>query len=189
MPAKWHNRKSVRLTDYDYSGPGAYFVTICTNNRRCILGTVEAGLVKLNKLGQMVELRWKKIPEHHPRVQLDQYIIMPNHLHGLLFFLQRNEGAAGCAPTSVLGGNPKLGSLSNVIRSFKASVSRNAGETGCCLRGHLWQRSFYEHVIRNETDMKQVREYIVTNPLRWSVDRENTEGAAYCAHPFEKATP
>jgi len=181
MPGKWYKRKSIRLPDYDYSRPGVYFITICTNDRTCVLGVINNGRVKLNRLGQLVDSCWNRIPEHHKNVQLDQYVIMPNHLHGILLFLDKDEGAAGCAPTtdSTMGPRVKLkpGSLSVIIRSFKSSVTKMVRETDSSWAGPFWQRSYYEHVIRNETDMKQVREYIVTNPLRWSIDRENISRA------------
>jgi REP-associated tyrosine transposase len=165
------DRKSIRLRDYDYATPGAYMVTICTWNHRCIFGEIRDGQMHLNGLGSLVSERWQATPGHYGYVRLDEYIVMPNHLHGLLIIETSPDfpGEAGLAPTKRL-------SLGAIVGSFKSSVTRRARKT-CGFNGkHLWQRNYYEHVVRNEIDLANIRQYIVNNPARWEFDKENSEG-------------
>ena len=182
-------RRSVRLKEFDYAQPGAYFVTVCANNRRDVWGKVREGEVSLNSLGHIIEACWESIPAHFPHVRLDQYCVMPNHLHGILSFARTGRGTIYRAPTVALSGTvevessikagkeqfsqPVAGSLPTVIRTFKAAVTRNARRTMQVGSIRIWQRGYFDRVIRNERELERVREYIANNPAKWDLDTEN----------------
>ena len=165
-----HQRKSIRLKDYDYSQSGVYFVTICTKDRECILGEINCRgnpcgcpLLKLSPIGEIVQKCWLEIPDRIGNVQLDKCIIMPNHIHGIIIVAQNERAGASPAPT--LGG---------IIGSFKSLCVHR------CIENHinitkLWQRNYYEHVIRDEEELRRIREYIINNPLKWELDYDNPE--------------
>ena len=153
-------RKQLRLPDYDYSAPGAYFVTICTRDRRCILSDVTVGAaisrppeVRLTRYGEIVDLAIRNIPSVYPSVSVDHYVIMPNHIHLILQIHCVEDGRMISAPT-----------ISTVVGQMKRWISRQAGTA-------LWQKSYHEHVIRNENDYRDIWEYIENNPIRWAEDR------------------
>ena len=177
-----HRRRSIRLKGYDYSRKGAYFVTICTNQKECVLGCVENGSMVLNEIGQMVRKAWTELPTHYAGVDIDEFVVMPNHLHGIIILnvgagpraCPENKGQPqGVAPTKTL-------SLSDVIQRFKSltikrygnGVRRNNWEP---FEKHFWQRNYYEHVVRNEDDLNEIREYVINNPLKWELDGENPD--------------
>lgn len=143
-------RKSPRLPEYDYTTDGAYFLSACTRDRVCVFGVVVHDEIRPNSVGRIVEECWAAIPEHFASVRLDAFVVMPNHLHGILWLV-----GAGHAPPLPL-----------VVGSFKSAASRVSGQA-------LWQRSFYDRVIRNDTELRSMRQYIADNPLKWAVDREN----------------
>ena len=171
-------RKPLRLPDYDYSAPGACFVTICTHDRRCILSDTAVGeglappAATLTPIGQIVEEQIRAIPARYPAIEIEKYVIMPNHIH-LLVSIRDLSGGASPSPTVGTGASSSEGdmlpSLFDVVRVLKSLTTRMArpflGENP------LWQRSYHEHVIRNEEDYRQIREYIDTNPARWAEDR------------------
>jgi REP element-mobilizing transposase RayT len=170
MPSNLHHRRSIRLPGYDYAQTGAYFVTICTQNRECLLGEVVDGEMVLNDAGRMVQSVWDGLPGRFPTVELDQFIVMPNHLHGIIVLV----GAQFIAPTAgrqnqgVINHAPTLG---EIIRAFKAVAARQIRLAG--FPEFRWQRNYYEHIIRDEDSLKRIQEYITTNPLRWQCDQEN----------------
>ena len=178
-------RRSIRLKEYDYSEPGAYFVTICVKGRTCALAAVRNGNVKLSQVGHIVSKCWVDIPNHFPSVDLDAFVIMPNHLHGIVV-LEDCRGVQLNAPTlrSVASRakihpdshsliSPKRNTLSLIIRTFKAAVTRQCRQDG---HHHFaWQRNYYEHIIRNQDKLNRIREYILYNPVHWDSDRENPE--------------
>ena len=171
-------RKPLRLPEYDYSSPGAYFVTVCTQDRRCILSDVVVGeglappAVALTPIGQIVEEQIQAIPARYPAIGIEKYVIMPNHVH-LLVSIRDLSGGASPSPTVGTEASSSEGdmlpSLFDVVRVLKSLTTRMArpflGENP------LWQRSYHEHVIRNEADYRQVWEYIDTNPAKWAEDR------------------
>ncbi|GIW92825.1 MAG: hypothetical protein KatS3mg110_0866 [Pirellulaceae bacterium] len=199
-----HHRRSIRLPGYDYAQPAAYFVTICTKDRLCLFGEVVAGEMRLNDAGCIAHQCWTDIPDHFPHVQLDAFIIMPNHVHGILVIAHhaapnvvgarhalvmdgvRPVGArhavplppprtASHNPTGEQFGKPVHGSIPTIVRSFKSATTRHIN----ILRGMpstpVWQRNYYEHIIRNEASLQRIRQYIATNPIRWHLDRENPD--------------
>ena len=173
-----HHRRSIRLRDYDYSGGGAYFVTICTFQRECLFGKLVDGEMWLNEVGNIVQMAWYDLPNHYPHVVLDQSVIMPNHFHGVIVINGPGIVGAGFkpaptepAPTPEQHG--KRHGLSEIVRAFKTFSARSINQlrdnAGC----PVWQRNYYEHVIRNEADLANVRQYIANNPLKWGQDENN----------------
>jgi putative transposase len=159
-----HHRHSIRLPRYDYSRVGGYFVTLCTADRECLLGSVAGNEMNLVPAGLVVAQSWKGLPSHYPHVALDLFVVMPNHLHGILH-LGGSEGETRRHP------------LSEVIRAFKAYSAKRINVIRRSPGSPVWQRNFYERVIRDEAELERVRGYIVENPVRWSVDRENPDAA------------
>ena len=196
---KKHHRRSIRLKGYDYSQAGAYFVTICANKRTCLFGGVFDRQIRLNDAGRMVKDVWEEIPIHYSNIELDAFVIMPNHIHGIINIVgagpcacpdggeQLNIGQPqGVAPTGL--------SLPNIIHRFKTMTTKryidgikNNGWPP--FHGRVWQRNYYEHIIRNNDELKQIREYIMNNPLKWEFDRENPDvvGAQHVRPLHEKA--
>jgi putative transposase len=164
-------RKVTRLSDFDYGQTAAYFVTICTQEGRMLFGEVVVDEVRLSLLGQLVHQAWLAIPQHYSMVTVDEYVVMPNHLHGILFLLRENTtDMASHVPTRRFGAL-RAATLSSIVGNFKSGVSREAHRLG--LNGPIWQSRFYEDVIREDEDLCQVRRYIQENPLKWALDKEN----------------
>jgi len=172
------SRRSLRLKGYDYSWPGWYYVTLCTLGKECWFGEVVSDEVQHTSLGKIACDFWGEIPSHHKNVELDDFVVMPNHLHGIVI-IESNDthlrrGVQLNAPTGVFSTiSPEKGSLSVIIRTFKAAVTTWAWRNG--LSSFHWQRGFYEHVIRNERDLDRIRAYIRNNPLQWALDEENLD--------------
>jgi putative transposase len=185
-----HHRSTIRLAGYDYSSPGAYFITIVTFNRQCLLGEIQEEAVHLNPLGLLVENAWKRLPKYFP-VALDEYVIMPNHFHGLLWIKEtdgcdqgdasgRNtdfprRAASPLAPP--LPGRPmntSHASLGAIIQNFKSQSVKMVNAIRKTPGGQVWQRNYYEHVIRDDEDLTAVR-HILNNPQQWSLDNENPD--------------
>ena len=143
-------RRPFRLRTFDYSSAGLYFVTTCTAGRECSLGVVENQSVSLSPLGAVARDRLLEIPQHHLGVIVDSYAVMPNHVHALFGLEEPSEVELG-----------------DVVGTYKAAVSRAAR------RRPMWQRGYYDHVVRGERDLQRIREYIATNPIRWALDPEN----------------
>lgn len=167
------SRINLRMPGYDYSQAGAYFLTICTQDRKCLFGLIRDGEMHLNPAGRIVEKWWIKLSENLPTLRTDVFIVMPNHLHGIITIVGADVGADPCV-------GPKIQAVSipKVVQWFK-TMSTNEYLRGVKalgwdpVKGRLWQRNYYEHVIRDETSLYRITEYITTNPLRWHMDREN----------------
>jgi putative transposase len=192
-----HHRCSIRLRGYDYTQPGAYFVTICTQNRACLLGQMIDGAMVLSDAGRMVQTVWDEIPVHYAGVAIDAFVVMPNHIHGIIVLV----GAAPCgrpplgrAPLGqAQGPAPTIGiSLPDVVHRFKTMTTKRYAD-GVKQRGwplfpgQLWQRNYYEHIIRDEESLNRIRQYIADNPAQWELDRENPANAPY-ATPLRSAS-
>jgi REP element-mobilizing transposase RayT len=165
-----HHRRSIRLKDYDYTQQGAYFVTICTKAKQCIFGNIKEGKMQLNALGSIADRCWQEIPKHFSHTALDCFIIMPNHLHGILWIIEFNQNQQ----ISRQFGNIVSGSLSSILRSYKSAVTKQINEI-CDTKGIslVWQSNYYEEIIRDEQALEQIRKYIIYNPLNWDRDEEN----------------
>jgi len=251
-----HHRRSIRLKGYDYSQAGAYFITICTQDRACLFGKVVNGEMRLNDAGRMVLAEWNMLPERFPHVVLDAFVVMPNHVHGIVVITNPatddtattaptivgtglvpvpDAGTMGAAPddgtmgavpdAGTMGAAPDTGAttrvaptaativgtglvpapddgattrvaptvgdivaptvgdivaptVGDIVGAFKSRVTveyiRGVKTSGWPpFRGRLWQRNYYEHIIRNERALNAIRQYIIENPRRWQMDREN----------------
>jgi len=169
------SRKIIRLPNYDYSNSGDYFVTICVKDFKCVFGKIQNRILFLNQLGNIAKKCWLEIPEHFPCVGLDEFIIMPNHLHGIIMIRDRGDmvcrDTACRVPTGEQFSKPTPGSIPTIIRSYKSAVKKWANENG--FDGFRWQGRFYEHIIRNEKSLNNIRDYIINNPVMWDEDRNN----------------
>src|SRR5438093_2097370 len=186
---KRHHRRSIRLQGYDYSQPGMYFVTVCTEGLELLFGEVEKGEMVVNEYGRVVWEEWHRSAEIRREVRLDEFMVMPNHLHGIMVItcaeahrvgatghheiIAIEVGAHGRAPLQHRQLHRQPRSLGSFVAGFKSATTKRINE----LRGTpgvpLWQRNYHEHVIRSEDELHRIREYIQTNPLRWELDREN----------------
>lgn len=153
-----HHRRSIRLKDYDYSHEGAYFVTICTHKRECLFGDVCDGAMALNTLGQFVADTWQRLATFHPHLEVSTFIVMPNHLHGILV-LHKTESQ-----------QKPIGQIIGPFKSFSTKTINQRRDTPGAA---VWQRNYYERIIRNEAMLNAISLYIAENPSKWSEDNEN----------------
>ena len=174
---KRHNRRSTRLENYDYSSGDAYYVTVCANNRESMFGDVRNGVMILNDIGKMVDRNWDQLPQRFPNIGLGEFITMPNHLHGIIIVGAPLVGAQN----DIVGAqNERAGILLGASirrRAFKSLTTneyiRNVKDNNWPpFNKHIWQRNYYEHVIRNGIELNKIREYIVNNPTHWEDDEE-----------------
>jgi REP element-mobilizing transposase RayT len=166
-----HHRRSIRLQAYDYSQAGAYFVTICGQDRVCLFGDIDSGEMILNESGRLVRDEWLKTFEIRTEIQSGEFVVMPNHFHGILIIdADICRGTARRAPTAERFGRPISGSLPTIVRAFKSAVTKRINEIRKSPGIPVWQRNYYEHVIRNEDDYRKIAEYIADNPRRWEED-------------------
>ena len=170
-----HHRKSIRLKGYDYSSPGAYFVTICTYNGECLFGEIRDSSMYLNDFGKVVENEWWKSSEIRKELDLDVFQTMPNHIHGIVMIQEErpdpNKTVVGANGRSPLRMKPK--SLSSFIAGYKSICTKRINELRNTTGVPVWQRNYHEHIIRNEEELNRIREYIINNPLKWELDKEN----------------
>jgi len=179
-----HGRHTIRLKDYDYSQEGAYFITICIQNRQCLFGDIKDGNMFLNQAGEMVRSVWENLSRRFVHVISDEYIVMPNHIHGVIIIDRRGES---CIRPNYSMGDHKdrpygtaTNSIGRIIQAYK-SVTTNRyildvkKHNWPPFAGRLWQRNYYEHIIRNEKDLHEIREYIANNPINWEKDEENQD--------------
>jgi putative transposase len=165
-----HHRRSIRLKHYDYSRNGAYFVTLCTIDRACYFDLFP-------KLRDIVDGEWHKIPERFPNVELDEYVIMPNHFHGIIMIHDDRRETPCEYPDPCGNTDSTRAALGDIVGAYK-SLCINAWlkvikTEDINTRAKFWQDNYYEHVIRNEKETDRIRQYIVNNPLQWELDREN----------------
>jgi REP element-mobilizing transposase RayT len=172
IPSNKFRRRSLRLKDFDYS-QGAFFVTVCSAGRASLLGEVIQGEMQLSEAGMIVEQEWLNTAVLRPNIELDQFVVMPNHLHGIVVFREGPGGTARCAPTEAKFGQSVANSLSTIIRAFKSAATNRVNRWKNLPEGQVWQRGFYEHVIRDDNALNRIREYIVLNPELWDSDRDN----------------
>jgi REP-associated tyrosine transposase len=178
-----HHRRSIRLQCYDYSQAGALFITICTNNRENLFGDIVAGAMQLNDAGETVERCWFDIPAHFPRVELDEFVIMPNHVHGIIVLTDaittvgakdlraKDLWAKDLSPLQLNRPTGTSGTIGSIVRGFKIGVTKWFRQQNTI--HEVWQRNYWEHIIRNETERDRSREYIRYNPARWEQDKLN----------------
>ena len=168
-----HHRRSTRLQQYDYRWVGAYHITICTFQRLCTFGDVLDGRMVLNEVGRTVEEEWTKTPSLRSEVTIDAFVVMPNHLHGVLVFDDSNPDAAkGDTIQSTRFVRHKR-SIGSVIAGFKSATTKRINIARNSPRQPVWQRNYHDQVIRGEPHLDHVRQYIAANPANWTKDEHN----------------
>ena len=186
-----HHRRSIRLKGYDYTRPGAYFVTICTHQRQMLLGEIVDGAMVLNECGEIVRDEWFKTAQIRANVQLheDEFVVMPNHLHGIIWIIESGVGVTDNvgARRHIVGKTgpvvptthdqphhgPKPGSIGAIIGQFKSVVTKRINQTLDSPGAPVWQRNYYERIVRNDDELNAIRRYIQENPLKWELDQDN----------------
>jgi len=203
-----YRRHSIRLKDYDYSKPGAYFITICTKDRKCLFGEIKDNQMFLNEFGEIAKDVWLEIPNHFPNVELDEFVIMPNHIHGIIIIQNADVGAIHELPLQLPNDelplqlpndelpqqmsndelpqqmlNDELSRQDNKIQRrkmivpkivgfFKMNTAKKINQILNTIGQPLWQRNYYEHIIRKEKSLQRIRQYIINNPAKWDMDME-----------------
>lgn len=164
-----HHRRSIRLQNYDYGQAGAYFITICTQGRECLLGEVTNSSIELSEYGVIVEQVWQQIPKYFSTVALDAAVIMPNHFHGIIVI--SDELINSYFSDDITREKVKKPTLSKVVAYFKYQSTKLINTVREMTGVRFWQRNYYEHVIRSEHSLAQLREYIEHNPGQWQFDQ------------------
>lgn len=194
-PDQNHQRCSIRLAGYDYAQPGAYFVTMVTQGRDCLLGEIVDGTMQENAAGFVAQNEWKRLAERFPTVHVDGFVVMPNHIHGIILLdevevgqdgvdglervraRQSGSGALGdlfsASPLQVGGVKGPL--LGVVIGAYKSTTARFINGLRRTPGAPVWQRNYYEHIIRSEAEMGRIQKYILENPIAWDEDDENPD--------------
>jgi len=167
-----HNRRSIRLPEYDYSQDGWYFITICTKSQKCLFGKFANGQIQLYEYGRIVDKCWRWLSNQYDYVHLDEYVVMPNHLHGIINICRGSSRTAltRIAPTR---NTQKCKPLSRLIGAFKTISTKRINNIQKTPGSKLWQRNYYEHIIHNEEELNRIRQYIADNPANWQTDEEN----------------
>jgi putative transposase len=155
-----HHRRSIRLKGFDYSRSAVYFVTICIQNRECLFGTILQDRLLLNDAGRMVSAEWLALPSRFIAVTLDEFVVMPNHFHGIIY---------------ISTDSPDNLTLGKILGAFKSIVNNNyiigvKTNDWQPFNKRLWQRNYYEHIVRDDSALQKIREYIQSNPLTWRTD-------------------
>lgn len=184
LDTKSQHRRSLRLKNYNYFQPGAHFITICTYNRVCTFGGIVNGEMILNGYGNIAQQCWLEIPKHFPDVEFDEFVIIPNHIHGIIFNTDKNvqtynDTLVGTKNFSTLHDSHQIKfrspsqTIGSIVCGFKIGVTKWFRQNTNIYT--VWQRNCYEHIIRNETELNKVCEYLINNPLKWELDIENPE--------------
>jgi len=169
-------RRSMRLQGYDYRQSGAYFVTICTYQRQNRFGTVTDGNMVLSQWGEIVNDEWRRTATVRANVELDAYVIMPNHLHGVILIVEDTRANKSANEYQNANLQNTAGSLGQIIGHFKSIATKRIRSVAATREAPVWQRGFYEHIIRNQESLNEIRAYIISNPGRWSEDSLNLSG-------------
>lgn len=177
---KIHHRRSIRLMGYDYSQPGLYFITLCTHNRAYLFGEIKEGKMILNKYGVIAEKAWLKTESIRDNLKIDAFVIMPNHVHGIIQIVrtnsnspQRNTPHQETPQPKTLFKSPSK-TIGAIIRGYKATVTKQIHNSSGQYGTPVWQRNYYEHIIRNDNDYQHIYDYIIDNPAKWQDDKFNS---------------
>lgn len=172
-----HHRRSIRIKGYDYSQEGYYFITICTHNKEHLFGKITDGVMELHEYGQIVKTEWLKTPEMRPNIKLDEFVIMPDHFHGIIIITNRCLDTMHRVPTTdnikktmEQFGKPTSNTIPTIVRGFKSAVTKQINIIRNSSGVPVWQRNYYEHIIRNEESYIRISEYIKNNPKNWKED-------------------
>ncbi len=200
------HRRSIRLPGYDYASAGTYFVTLCTHNRADLFGDVVDDAMRLNACGEIVTAVWLATAKHFD-VVLDAFVVMPNHFHAIVHILGDDvtHGRGEASPPSLyraradgdasplqIGANARGAaprSLGAIIQNFKSVSARKMNQAVCASSSPVWQRNYYEHIVRNDRELNAIRKYIEDNPMRWALDRDNPANAAPSAAERTRHSP
>ncbi len=175
---KLPHRKPLRLPEYDYSQPGAYFVTICTKGRECSLGYIQGEEMRFSLYGEIAAQGWDFTSNHFQRLELDWWVVMPNHVHALIVIQDSSKGSV-LQPTpavSIEATNlpiPPQSLLAKVVAHYKYHTTKKINLARNLSGERFWQRNYYEHVVRSHESMQKIQEYILANPMRWNEDQLN----------------
>jgi putative transposase len=174
-PENYKYHLATRIKGYDYSGPGTYFITICVNDRCLILADITKSTVNLRPIGEIANARLLEIPKHFPNTNIIEHIIMPDHVHLIIGISEQNGTACRASTEKKIEsfGKPARGSIPTIIRSYKSVVTKSAHETISHSPLKIWQPGYYEHVIRNEEELKYTIDYIKSNPEKWEIKHNN----------------
>ncbi len=171
-----HHRRSIRLKGYDYSLSGAYFITICVHHGQCELGEIHNTEMRLSACGNIVAATWENLPDHYSCIELDAFVVMPNHVHGIVVLVDDSANTLLTAETGLepaLTRNSHRHGLPEIVRAFKSFSARQINQSKGIQGQPFWQRNYYEHIIRNERAYLAIREYILSNPANWGADKLN----------------
>lgn len=171
--------KSVRLPHYDYSASGVYFLTICTHYKECLFGTITDGIMHLNKYGQIIEKEWLRSPEIRKEIEMGDFVVMPNHLHGIVAIHETEAHCRAALPSRVAlpddysrdSRHREKRSISSFVAGFKSYTTKLINELRKTAGERLWQPNYFEHVVRSEKQLSRACNYILTNSLRWELDK------------------
>jgi putative transposase len=194
-----HRRRSIRLKGYDYSEAAAYFVTICTHSRECLFGDVVDGEMLLNDAGHVVHRTWNDLPVKYPSIGIDEFVVMPNHVHGIVMIVGAPLVGAHSSSAEIGNGEIRAGTrpaptLGDVVGAFKSITTHQYADgvrqkNWPSFNAKLWQRNYYEHIIRSKEEMNRIRGYIIDNPVKWDQDEDNPENThgrgTSCGCPHE----
>ncbi len=177
MNQKQH-RRSIRIKGYNYASSGAYFITICTNKHEQLFGEIVNGKMELNECGKIVQSEWIKTGILRSNIEIDAFIIMPNHIHGIIFIHDdsgvMHHGHGHRDPTyraqTEQFGKPTSNTIPTIIRGYKSAVTSRINKINNTPRVKVWQRNYWEHIIRNDQSMNHLQEYIQNNPIKWHTD-------------------
>ncbi len=171
---EFRSRKSIRINGFNYAQAGYYFITICTHQKEHVFGKVQSGIMHLNNFGEIVRDTWDDLPNHNSNIELDYYCIMPNHIHGIIIIsdcaqsdtiaIEADMVRAGLEPA------PTGHSLAELVRQLKTFSSVRINKLRHISGEPVWQRNYYEHIIRNEPELYLIRKYISNNPMNWDKD-------------------
>lgn len=177
-----HHRRSIRLRGYDYAQPGAYFITICTFERAGLFGEVCDGEMRANAFGQVAAGEWQKTAAMRPRIRLDAFIVMPNHIHGIIVIEDAVHRSVNRAAAPGFGERaevhtprPESDSIPTIVRLYKAATTKRINASRDLPGVPVWQRNYYERIVRDENEYHRICEYIANNPARWADDQENPQ--------------
>ncbi len=186
-----YHRRSIRLKGYDYSSAGAYFVTVCTENRECLFGQALGEEIRISEMGVIGQAEWIRTPEIRNSVLIDEFILMPNHLHGILFLREWDDVGAHCnvpllpdTPQIEQFGKSTVNSIPTIIKLFKSTVTKQINELRGTPGQSVWRRNYFERVIRDEDELNGIRDYIIYNPLKWVDDSPIRNSHIYCSNIF-----
>jgi putative transposase len=173
-----HHRRSIRLKEYDYTTTGYYYITICSHDHQCLFGEVKNGKMTLNHTGQIVETEWNKTPDIRSNISLDEFVIMPNHLRAIVIIdntvgAHRNVPLLSKSPTFEQFGKSTPNSIPTIVKLFNSTVTKQINILRNTPAQPVWQRNYFERVIRNDKKLFNIRQYIINNPLKWELDNDN----------------